>query len=131
MLLRIVPVAVFALGSLFLAGCGPSPLNENKTLTLDKEYGARAIDLPAVSKPQTINVEFTSSDGDVTVLLFKEEDAKGDNMDAFPSAKSLAQKRSKAASFSVEVPANTPTRIVVRQAAAEKTDVQLKINNKK
>ena len=131
MLLRIVPVAILAVGSLLLAGCGPATLNENKTLTLDTEYGARAIDLPSVSKPQTVNVEFSSSDGEVTVLLFKEEDAKGDNMDIFPGAKALAQKRAKADSFSVEVPANTPTRVVARQAAAAKTDVQIKINNKK
>ncbi len=131
MLFRIVPVAVFAIGSLFLSGCGPAKLNENKTLTLDAEVSARAIDLPAVSKAQTINVEFSSSDGDVTVLVFKQEDAKdNDSLPSAPSSKALVKKRSKGESFSVDVPENTATRVVVRESAAAKTDVQVKVTNK-
>jgi len=128
---RVLPVAV-AVSLLWLAGCGPGKLDQNMTLTLEGDVAARAIDLPAVSKPQTINVEFSSSDGEVTVLVFKAEDAKKDDeLQMAPSSKALAKKRSKGESFSVDVPENTATRVVVREAEAKKTDVQVKVTNKK
>ena len=71
---RLLTIAI-AFGALSLFGCGPSKLNESKSWELETGDG-RALDLPAVSKPQKVNVEFSSSDGDVTVLVFKEEDAR-------------------------------------------------------
>ena len=95
-----------ACGALALIGCGPAKLNESRTWKVESGV-AQALDLPAISKPQKINVEFTSSDGDVLVAVFKEEDAKGDvgllNADTNVK-KALASKTSKGETFSVEVP---------------------------
>ena len=127
MISRVLTVAV-ALGAFILAGCGPGKLNENKTLSIDTGE-AKGLDLPAVSKPQKINVEFSSSEGEVSVYIFKEEDAKGeDGLIASDPKKALAFKRGKADSFSADVPENTATRVIVRNAT-KKTDVQLKVTN--
>jgi hypothetical protein len=109
-------------------GCGPSKLNESKTWELDGEL--KALDLPAISKPQTINVEYSSSAGDVTVYVFKEEDVKGqeglENADS-RAKKALISKKGKGETFSVEIPENTPTRIIVSPTG--KTKVTLKVTN--
>src|SRR5689334_4048759 len=125
MLSRLLSVA---LGALFLAGCGPAKLNENRKMDLlDGE--AKAIDLPAVSKPQKITVEFSSPDTEVSVLVFKAEDAKGDEgILGADAAKAIAYKKGKADKFTADVPENTATRVVVR-GAGKKTEVQLKITN--
>lgn len=127
MLARTLPF--LALG-LLLVGCRPPTLNENKTLELDNEVVARSIDLPAVPKAQKVTVEFTSSEGDVLVLVVKEEDARGE--DALMSAevsKALGNKRGKSGSFTVEVPANTKTRVIARESNARKTSVNIKVTN--
>jgi hypothetical protein len=124
MLSRLLSVA---LGALLLAGCGPAKLNENRKMDLlDGE--AKAIDLPAVSKPQKITVEFSCPDTEVSVLIFKAEDAKGDDILGADAAKAIAYKKGKADTFSADVPENTATRVVVR-GAGKKTEVQLKITN--
>jgi hypothetical protein len=128
MLSRLLSVMIVAVGALFLAGCGPSKLNENRKLEVE-DGEAKAIDLPAVSKPQKVNVEFSSSEGEVSVYLFKAEDAKGDEglLGSDPK-KALASKKGKSDSFSADVPENTATRVIVR-GAAKKTEVQFKITN--
>ncbi len=121
--------ALFALALLVVVGCGPAKLNESRSLTLDSGE-AKAIDLPAVAKAQNVTVEFTSSAGEVTVYLFKESDAKGeDGMLLSDAKKALGQKQGKEGSFTTEVPENTPTRVIVRKASA-KTEVTVKITNK-
>jgi hypothetical protein len=119
-----------ALGLVALAGCGPGKLDVSKTLEVDSGEG-RAVDCPAVAKPQTIAVEFTSSDADVNVYLFKEEDAKGeDGIVTSDASKALGKARGKTGNFSAEVPENTATRVIVR-GAAKKTKVDIKVTNKK
>jgi|SRR5579872_4694597 len=131
MLSRLVTLSVLALGVLLLAGCGPAKLNETKTLNLNGEFPARAIDLPAQSKPQTIYIEFTSNGGEVSVYVFKEEDAKGDDMVSARATKAIAKVTdSKGDNFSVEIPENTATRVVVR-GGGRTADVNLKITNQK
>jgi hypothetical protein len=120
------PLALLALALLLAAGCGPPKLNENKAFTLESG-DAKAFDLPAVSKPQKVTVEFTSSAADVHVLFFKEEDAK-DDLFLADAKKALGEKKGKGDSFTVEVPANTATRVIARDAKT-KTDVTLKITN--
>ena len=131
MLARLVPVVAIALGLASLSGCGPDKLNVEKTLNLSAEYPARSVDMPPQKKAQTITVDFTSS-ADVLVLLFKEDDAKGDDaILTAGEAKALGKQKGKSGSFSAEVPANTATRVVARDPAGAKADVQIKITNKK
>jgi hypothetical protein len=130
MLLRFVSVAMVAVASIGLAGCGPAKLDVNKTYTLDVGE-AQAIDLPAIPKPQKITVEFSATAGDVTVLVFKESDAKGtDGLLDADLGKSLGKKTGKSDSFTVDVPENTATRVIAR-GATKKTDVTLKVTNTK
>jgi hypothetical protein len=110
---------------LLAAGCGAKKINETKTLTLDKEVGARSIDLPAPKKDIKITVDFASSDGEVTVLVFKEADA-ADLIEA-DATKALVKKRGKGDNFAVDVPAGTAVRVVARAHTAAKTDVTLKV----
>jgi hypothetical protein len=119
LLLALAPVLLLA------AGCGAKKLNETKTLTLDKEVGARSLDLPAPKKDIKVAVDFASSDGEVTVLVFKEADAP-DLIEA-DGGKALARKKGKADNFVADVPAGTAVRVVVRGHTAAKTDVTLKV----
>lgn len=133
MLLRPALVGM-ALSLLLAAGCGPAKLNETKTLQLNKETMAAGLDLSAQKKPQTVTVEFSSSDGEVSVGVFKMEDLKDDDaMVIVPSSKAIGNKvvRGKSDTFSVEIPENTATRVVVRGHTAAKTDVTLKVTNAK
>ena len=130
MLARIAFAPVLAFGFLFLAGCGPAKLNQTKSLALDNEYMVRSIDLDAQPKPQKITVEFNSSDGDVEVFVFKEEDAKGQSgLESFDPKKAVASKKGKQDTFVAEVPENTPVRVIV-QGSGKKTNVEVKLNNK-
>ena len=126
MFVRLAPAALCLL---FLAGCGPAKLNVEKSLVLDGEYPARAIDLDAQSKPQKITVEFSSSEGEVTVLVFKAEDAKTEDDILFADPKkALDFKKGKEGSFAVDVPEKTATRVFAR-AEGKKTTVQVKVKN--
>jgi len=120
---------ILMLAGFVLPGCGPGKLEESRTWDLDGGE-ARALDLPAVSKPQKINVEFTSSEGDVSAFVFKEEDVKGEdglrNAD-INAKKAIASKTSKGETFSADVPENTSTRVII--FAKRKTTVNLKVTN--
>ncbi|QJW98973.1 hypothetical protein [Frigoriglobus tundricola] len=123
-------LALIALGLLSAAGCGPAKLNENKTLTLDAG-DAKGLDFPAISNAQTITIDFKSSAGEVSVYLFNEADAKGeDGLLTSDPKKALGLKKGKEGSFEVNVPEKTATRIIVR-GANEKTTVTLKATNAK
>ena len=123
-------VIAFAPVLLVAAGCAPKPLNENKTFTLDKDVGARGLELPAPKKAQKITVEFSSSDGEVAVLVFKKADVPTeDDMFTAPGPKALASKKGKADKFEVDIPEGTATQVVVRQHTAAKTDVTLKVTS--
>ena len=102
-------LVTFATAFLLGSGCGPAKLNETKNLSVDAG-DAKSIDLPAVPKPQKITVEFSSTNSDVTVYLFKEEDAKGeDGLHMSDAKKALAKETGKAKSFTADVPENTAT----------------------
>ena len=117
---------------LFATGCGVAKLNATKTLTLDKEVSVRSVDLPAQKKAQKVTVEFSSSDGEVFVGAFKQEDAKDeDAMTTAAPSKALGSKKGKADSFTVDVPENTAVRVIVRGHTAAKTDVTVKVTNAK
>lgn len=119
LLLALVPLVFLA------AGCGAKKINETKTLTLDKEFGARSLDIPAPTKDIKLTVDFASSEGEVTALVFKEADA-ADLIEA-DAAKAIVKKKGKADNFTVDVPKGTAVRVVVRGNTAPKTDVTLKV----
>ena len=130
MLTRSAFVAL-AFGLLATTGCGPGKLDETKTVTLDETHSAASVQLTAQKKSQNITVEFESSDGEVSVYLFKEEDMKGDDALIFtPGSKAIEKKSGKSGSFTAELPASTAARVVVRGAQAKKTDVKLHITNR-
>lgn len=125
---RLVLIAILAIVLAPLAGCGPGKLNESRNLSLDPG-DAKAMDLPAVSKPQKLKIEFSSTDAEVTVLVFKESDAAGDDglLSSDPK-KAIEKKTGKGETFTVDIPENTATRVIVR-GATKKTDVSLKVTN--
>jgi hypothetical protein len=127
--MRVPPLLVALLPVVLVtAGCGPTKLNENKTYTLDSKVSAHTLIIPPPSKAMKVNVEFSSSDGDVTVLLVKSDDVKGeDGLLSLERAKALAWKRGKADNFTVDVPEKTGTQVIVREHTAAKTDVNLKV----
>ncbi len=130
MLFRFI-APVLAASMLAAGGCGAGKLNETRTFELLVSGDANAIDLPAQSSVQRITVEFTSSNTEVTTLIFREADAKGEEglTDSDP-ALALAKETAKSGSFTAEVPANTPTRVIVR-GAIKKTSVELKVTNRR
>jgi hypothetical protein len=89
---------------------------------------AKAFDLEAQSGAQTITVEFSSSKGAVSVYVFKEEDAIGDELLISDPKKALAGARAKAGVIKADVPAKTATRVIIR-GAAEMTTVEVKLAN--
>jgi hypothetical protein len=123
-----VLAVAFALVSFALAGCGPARLNETKTYTLEPGT-AQSVLLDPQPKPQKINVEFSSTAAEVYVYFIKSQ-GKDEEVDVTPGKDiTLASKNGKEGSFSVDVPENTRTRVIVR-GANTKTDVTIKINNK-
>lgn len=119
LLLALAPLAFLA------TGCGDKKINETKVLTLDKEVGGRSLDLPAPKKDIKVTVDFASSDGEVSVLVFKEADAP-DLLEA-DASKAIVKKKGKADNFTVDVPKGTAVRVVVRGHTGAKTDVTLKV----
>ena len=118
-----------AIGFLTLAGCRPAKLNDVSTISLDAD-SAKSRDLPAQKLPQTITVEFTSPVNEVSVLVFKQQDAPDEEALLFADpVKALGKSlNSKGDKFSVEIPANTATRVIVRPRG-KKAEVNLKITN--
>ena len=70
-------LAVCALGLFLATGCGPAKLDQSSVLALDAG-DAKSRDLDPQPKPQKITIDFLSSDGAVSVYVFREADAKGD-----------------------------------------------------
>lgn len=117
---------LFAVGLLFTFGCQPPRLDESKSYKMGPG-DANLLALPAISKAQTLKVEFTSSKSEVTVYVAKDV---GKDDETPKKEDTLEMKKGKAETFSVEVPANTATRVIVRDAH-ETTDVTLKVTNSK
>ena len=117
----------FAIGLVALAGCGPAKLDVTKTYTLEGE--PQIIFLDAQPKPQKITVEFESSASPITVLLIKDADVPKDEDGFIPTSKAIAFKSGeKAATFSGDVPENTATRVIIRNAS-NKSSVKVRVTN--
>jgi len=128
---RLMSAVLLVAGCMTIAGCTRAAKLE-VTRSYDVSPGeAQAIELDPQPKAQKLTVDFKSTDGDVLVLVFKEADAKGEEglLQSDPK-KAIAQKKGKAETFTADVPENTATRIVVREAQ-KKTKVELKVTNKK
>jgi hypothetical protein len=123
--LRLVPAALVAVALSSLAGCA-AKLNEVRSYTVKPEEGEGFV-IPSQGKAQTISIEFTA-DNDVTVLLFKAADAKGNDAVDADEKKALGFKKGKSGSFTADVPENTETRLVVR-GATKTTKVDVKVKN--
>ncbi len=100
----------------------------DRSYTLDVGE-ARAIDLDPQSKPQKIQIEFTASDGQVEVLMFKKEDVPNDQaMLDVSSDKALARQKGASGNLSVDLPEKTAARIVIRNPS-KKAEVKVKVKN--
>ncbi len=125
--------AMILVAGLSVVGCTrAAKLDAKSSYDLSGEEPAKAMILDPQPKAQKLTIDFKSSDGDVTVLVFKDADVpKGDSgLIEADAKKALGQKKGKADSFTVDVPENTGTQIVIRNAD-KKTKVDLAVNNKK
>jgi hypothetical protein len=130
MSLRLVSVLCLAFGLSAVGGCGPAPLNESRNYDLAVGE-ARAMMLSPQPKPQKLTVTFSSTEGDVNVLVFNESDLPNEEAQLTVDAKkAIASKKGKSETFTVDVPAKTSPAIVVRDAA-KKTQVSLSVTNRK
>jgi hypothetical protein len=127
MFLRLASVAAVAAGLVILSGCGPATLNFSKAYKMEPGRAEGPI-FDKQSKPQKLTINFTSSDGEVTVLLFKSEDVTELNIFDLDPKKALGFKSGAGETFVVDVPENTETRIVIRDAK-KATNVDLKVTN--
>jgi hypothetical protein len=127
-----VRTALFALALALplAAGCAPPKLDESRTWTMGAGE-ANSIDLPAITKPQKVTAEFTSTAADVTVLIIKESDAPGQKgLETVDEGKAITKQKGKSGTITADVPANTATRVVVT-GANSKTEVTVKATNSK
>lgn len=128
MFARSLTAALAAALTLAAAGCGPPVLDEKRSLSVAPGM-PRAVDLPAVAKPQTVTVRYDAPAA-VNVYVLKTADF-GDLNAEIPAAKALAKATGgKAGTLTADVPANTATRVVV-DATDRKADVELHVTNKK
>ena len=119
---------IFAVGLVTLAGCGPAKLDVTKTYTVEAGE-PQIVFLDAQPKPQKITVEFESSASPITVLLIKDADVPKDEDGFIPTSKAIAFKSGeKSATFSGDVPENTASRVIIRNANS-KTSVKLRVTN--
>jgi hypothetical protein len=112
---------------LWVGGCGPKRLNVSKTFNVDGDMPYLEFD--AQPKPQTIQVEFTST-GEVSVLLYKEEDLRGKDalINAKPEKALGKVIKGTEGRFSAEVPPNSATRLVI-DGGIKKAEVKVKVTN--
>ena len=109
-----------------LAGCGPAKLDVNKNYSLDM-MEAQEIGLPAQSQPQTITVEFESTEGAVQVGVYRETDA--DDILMVDPQKAIAAEKGQSGRLTASVPENTATKVVIGNAE-KKTDVKVHVTNR-
>jgi hypothetical protein len=124
------PVLCAGVAALLLsAGCAPR-LDVKSTFTLEAGVAQR-IELPAISKPQRVVVEFTSSAADVSVYLIKGFQG-ADGMGEAPPKKGqiLDMKRGKSGTVSADVSPDTETRVIVREAS-QPTEVAVRVTNRR
>ena len=137
MFARTLAAALAAALILSAAGCGPSVLDEKKSVTLDVATAEHSFDLNSQSVEQQLTVEVNSSTSDVDVYV-----VKGSEVEAFNRAspkdrasKSIASKLEvKNDKLVTKVPPNTPVRVNVvlsPKPDRKKTEVNVRLTNKK
>ena len=111
-----------------LSGCGPAKLDETMKITVDSGGNpGRIFELDPQPKPQTITLEFESSTTEVTVALFNASATVfAERIDL---SKAIKGERGKSGKFTVDVPANTETKVVVGEAS-KSTEVKLHMTNR-
>ena len=117
-----------SLGILGLAGCGPAKLDVSQTYEIADQ--GQILRLDAQPKPQTIRIQFESTQSPVTVLLIKDTEVLGNDDAMYVSTdKAIAFKKGeKSGDFTGEVPANTATTVIIREAKG-RTTVKIHITN--
>ena len=122
----------FVLGG--VSGC-TAPLDETKTVTLDHgDAYLKTFDLPNQPKEQTLRVEATSTESEVDVFIVladKQADfdkATGEGRVKAAAASSL---RTKDAKISATIPPKTESRVLVQLVGLKKTEVKIRMTNKK
>jgi hypothetical protein len=126
--MRLARYAFIALAFGLLTGCGPAKLEVTRTFTIDTQTESLILD--PQPKPQRITVEFSSTASDVSVYLIKSEDKESELLTTPDKAKTLDSKTGKEGALTADVPANQMTRVIIR-GASKKTDVTVKVTNKK
>jgi hypothetical protein len=121
-------LVLFAVVGLFAAGCA-GKLDVSNSYQLEP-MNAKGFECPAQSVAQKFNIEFSSSDSDVTVSLFKSSDIKEGDIGDVDASKALGKQTGKSGSFSVDVPEKTATYVIVRDAK-KSTKVDVKVSNRK
>ena len=124
---RLAPAAVVLAGLLAVPGC-TGKLDQTKSFET-APGSPKLFDLDASSGPQTITVEYESTDGPIEVGIYNAKDEEAAEM--IRPDKALKYERDKTkGSIAAEVPANTPTRVAVGGMKG-KTTVKLRMTNTK
>jgi HSP20 family molecular chaperone IbpA len=118
-----------------LMGC-TAPLDITKKFTLDVggDY-SKQFDLPEQPKEQTIKAEMTSTESDVDVFIIPADKQaafdKATNSEARAAAAAASQLKTKSATVSATIPPKTEVRVLVQIVGMKKTEVTLKMTNRK
>ncbi|MBX9627721.1 MAG: hypothetical protein K2X82_28235 [Gemmataceae bacterium] len=127
MIVRPAAAAVLLAGLALAGGCGPAPLDINKTAVVSPGNPA-LYELEAIPQPQTVTVEFDSDGGPVEVGIYRQADA--DEAETLRPEKALKFAKGEAkGSVSVEVPANTATKVAI--GSEKKANVKVRLTNRK
>jgi hypothetical protein len=109
----------------------PQPVGKlDESRTWDLEEGeAKSLDLEGQPVTQTLTVKFASAGCPVSVYIFRDADAKGDDalLDADPK-KALAGATATVGMIKADVPEKTATRVIFRGATV-KTAVKVRLSN--
>jgi len=103
------------------------------TLDVGGDY-SKQFDLPEQPKEQTIKVEMTSTESDVDVFIIladKQADFDKVHGDARAAAAAASQLKTKSATISATVPPKTEVRVLVQIVGTKKTEVTLRMTNRK
>ncbi len=129
MFMRTQTIGSVTLACVTLTGCGPARLDVIKTYDLAAN-SVEILEMSAQEKPQKFTIEF-SADTEVTVLLFRKADVPNPDAATYAAAdKALGFRKGLRDTFSVEVPGNTATTLVVR-GGQKAGRVELKLTNRK
>ena len=116
------------------AGCS-GRLDQTVTATLDNggDY-LKTYDLKGQPTEQTLKVDVTSTESDVDVFIVladKVEEFEKANGDARAKVAADSKLKTKSASLSAVIPPKTDSRVIVQLAGMKKTEVTVKMTNKK